>query len=273
MLEPQVDLTHRALELGRASRARVAGVDQHDPRAGGDRPRVAVRDAGPRQRQPQPPQSGQHALAPSELALRVVIRRRTILTARRLAQPRWPRRPRSPSATSRRCARTTSTRRWRCWAPGGRRAVRRPAGADRARRRPRSTSPSCSPRSPTSASRSSTRPRLAAASRCAGGPRGTFAGPGAFQGFAPNGARIEIEGCDVLTVADELIQRNDAYFDSGDVARQLGFLPPAGSRGRGAADPARQPADPAGRARARRAEPSGSPTASGSCAAASRRRR
>jgi hydroxyacylglutathione hydrolase len=60
--------------------------------------------------------------------------------------------------------------------------------------------------------------------------RGTFAGPGMFQGFAPNGARIDIEGCDVLTVADELIQRNDAYFDSGDIVRQLGFLPPAGSK-------------------------------------------
>src|SRR5690242_18027387 len=35
---------------------------------------------------------------------------------------------------------------------------------------------------------------------------GTFAGPGAFQGFAPNGARIEIEGCDVVTVADDLVQ-------------------------------------------------------------------
>src|SRR5690348_4143332 len=30
--------------------------------------------------------------------------------------------------------------------------------------------------------------------------RGTFAGPGTFQGFTPNGARIEIEGCDVLRV-------------------------------------------------------------------------
>jgi glyoxylase-like metal-dependent hydrolase (beta-lactamase superfamily II)/predicted ester cyclase len=60
--------------------------------------------------------------------------------------------------------------------------------------------------------------------------RGTFAGPGRFQGFEPNGARIEIEGCDVVTVADDLIDRNDAYLDSGDIARQLGFLPPVGSR-------------------------------------------
>jgi glyoxylase-like metal-dependent hydrolase (beta-lactamase superfamily II)/predicted ester cyclase len=60
--------------------------------------------------------------------------------------------------------------------------------------------------------------------------RGTFAGPGRFQGFAPNGARLDLEGCDVVTVADDLIQHNDAYLDSGDIARQLGVLPPAGSK-------------------------------------------
>jgi steroid delta-isomerase-like uncharacterized protein len=59
---------------------------------------------------------------------------------------------------------------------------------------------------------------------------GTFAGPGEYEGFTPNGARIELEGCDVLTVADDLIQHNDAYVDTGAVARQLGFLPPAGSK-------------------------------------------
>ncbi len=59
--------------------------------------------------------------------------------------------------------------------------------------------------------------------------RGTFAGPGRFQGFVPNGARVEMEGCDVLTVADGKVQHLDAYLDSGDVARQLGLLPPAGS--------------------------------------------
>ena len=59
--------------------------------------------------------------------------------------------------------------------------------------------------------------------------RGTFAGPGRFQGFEPNGAQAEIEGCDVLGVADGRITRNDAYLDSGDVARQLGFLPATGS--------------------------------------------
>ncbi len=58
---------------------------------------------------------------------------------------------------------------------------------------------------------------------------GTFAGPGTFQGFHPNGARIELEGCDVVTVADDLITHNDAYVDNASIARQLGFLPPAGS--------------------------------------------
>ncbi|HTX47245.1 MAG TPA: ester cyclase [Solirubrobacteraceae bacterium] len=57
----------------------------------------------------------------------------------------------------------------------------------------------------------------------------TFAGPAHFQGFAPTGARAEIEGCDVVTVEDEKITHNEAYFDSGSLARQLGLLPPAAS--------------------------------------------
>lgn len=61
--------------------------------------------------------------------------------------------------------------------------------------------------------------------------RGTFAGPGEYEGFAPNGAQIDIEGCDVLTVSDDLIQHNDAYLDTASIARQLGFLPPTGSAG------------------------------------------
>jgi steroid delta-isomerase-like uncharacterized protein len=61
--------------------------------------------------------------------------------------------------------------------------------------------------------------------------RGTFAGPASFQGFVANGAQLEMEGCDVLTInAEDKIERLDAYLDSGDVARQLGVLPPAGSR-------------------------------------------
>lgn len=57
----------------------------------------------------------------------------------------------------------------------------------------------------------------------------TFAGPGTFEGFVANGARLELEGCDLVTVEDDLIRHNDAFIDSGDIARQLGLLPPAGS--------------------------------------------
>ncbi|HET6866621.1 MAG TPA: MBL fold metallo-hydrolase [Solirubrobacteraceae bacterium] len=60
---------------------------------------------------------------------------------------------------------------------------------------------------------------------------GTFAGPGTFQGFVANGAHLEMEGCDILAFnAEDKLERLDAYLDSGHVARQLGVLPPAGSR-------------------------------------------
>jgi steroid delta-isomerase-like uncharacterized protein len=61
---------------------------------------------------------------------------------------------------------------------------------------------------------------------------GTFAGPGTFQGFVANGAHLEMEGCDVLTFGgdEDKLERLEAYIDSGDVARQLGVLPPSGSR-------------------------------------------
>jgi hydroxyacylglutathione hydrolase len=61
----------------------------------------------------------------------------------------------------------------------------------------------------------------------------TFAGPGRFQGFAPNGQPIAIEGCDVLEVLEDQIVANTAYLDGSEVARQLGFLPPAGSSAEG----------------------------------------
>ncbi|HET9169946.1 MAG TPA: ester cyclase [Actinospica sp.] len=57
----------------------------------------------------------------------------------------------------------------------------------------------------------------------------TFAGPGRFEGFAPNGARIAIEGCDILEVVEDRIVANTAFLDGAEVARQLGLLPPTGS--------------------------------------------
>jgi glyoxylase-like metal-dependent hydrolase (beta-lactamase superfamily II)/predicted ester cyclase len=58
---------------------------------------------------------------------------------------------------------------------------------------------------------------------------GTFAGPGSFNGIAPTGHRMEIEGVDVLSVRDGLIQSNDAFTDTMAVPRQIGMMPPLGS--------------------------------------------
>jgi steroid delta-isomerase-like uncharacterized protein len=58
---------------------------------------------------------------------------------------------------------------------------------------------------------------------------GTFSGSTRFEGLDPNGATVAIQGCDVLTIRDGRIQRNDAYTNAADLARQLGALPPAGS--------------------------------------------
>lgn len=58
---------------------------------------------------------------------------------------------------------------------------------------------------------------------------GTFDGTGRFEGIDPNGARIEVEGCDVLTVRDGRIVENHAYMNGTDLARQIGALPPRGS--------------------------------------------
>ena len=58
---------------------------------------------------------------------------------------------------------------------------------------------------------------------------GTFDGDAKFEGAVATGARIDITGCDVLTVRDGKIQRNDAYMNGAQMARQLGVLPPQGS--------------------------------------------
>ena len=58
---------------------------------------------------------------------------------------------------------------------------------------------------------------------------GTFSGDTAFKGFEPNGARLDLEGCDVLQISDGLIDANDAFSDSMAFARQIGAMPPEGS--------------------------------------------
>lgn len=58
---------------------------------------------------------------------------------------------------------------------------------------------------------------------------GTFSGPARFEGLVATGARVETEGCDMLTIRDELIESNHAYTNGAELARQLGALPASGS--------------------------------------------
>jgi hydroxyacylglutathione hydrolase len=58
---------------------------------------------------------------------------------------------------------------------------------------------------------------------------GTFAGA-PLNGIEPNGARITLEGVDVITVRDGKIVQNDAFLDGMGFARQLGMLPGLGSK-------------------------------------------
>ncbi len=59
--------------------------------------------------------------------------------------------------------------------------------------------------------------------------RGTFTGA-PFQGLQANGAPLFIEGTDVLIVRDGLIAENNAYADGLSIGRQLGLMPPEGSK-------------------------------------------
>ena len=59
---------------------------------------------------------------------------------------------------------------------------------------------------------------------------GTFAGPADFQGMTATGARVSLEGCDVLQIQGGKIIGNSAYTDGAEFARQIGALPEAGSK-------------------------------------------
>lgn len=58
---------------------------------------------------------------------------------------------------------------------------------------------------------------------------GTFDGSARFEGLIPNGERVDVTGCDVLTVRGGKVVHNDAYMNGAEMARQLGALPPQGS--------------------------------------------
>jgi glyoxylase-like metal-dependent hydrolase (beta-lactamase superfamily II)/predicted ester cyclase len=58
--------------------------------------------------------------------------------------------------------------------------------------------------------------------------KATFAGA-PYDGIAPTGSRVILEGCDLLRIADGRIVANDAYVDGMGFARQIGMLPAQGS--------------------------------------------
>ena len=49
-------------------------------------------------------------------------------------------------------------------------------------------------------------------------------------GFAPTGERFRVDGVDLWTMEGGRIARYRAFYDLNDLVRQLGILPPAGSR-------------------------------------------
>jgi predicted ester cyclase len=59
--------------------------------------------------------------------------------------------------------------------------------------------------------------------------RGTFNGDAKFEGMEPNGASVDVEGCDLVTIRDGKLVDNHAYTSGTEMARQLGALPPQGS--------------------------------------------
>ncbi len=60
---------------------------------------------------------------------------------------------------------------------------------------------------------------------------GTMAGPADPPGFAATGRKMRVDGVDLWTMHDGKISRYHAYYDVMDLARQLGIMPPSGSRG------------------------------------------
>lgn len=56
-----------------------------------------------------------------------------------------------------------------------------------------------------------------------------FTGPGTFDGFVHTGARGVVQGFDRLVIREGKIVHLDAYFDTTEMARAIGLMPPAGS--------------------------------------------
>ena len=254
-----------------------AGVDEHDPVARRDRPGVAVRDAGPRQRQAQAPDArrararpgrpracvGRQACAstlecgtmavagrlppPSAEVVRRVLRRadrRDVERAAALLRAGRRRRPARPHAG-------------RC-----RRPRRRAFFAEVVRRLPRLRLRGARPRRPG-------RPRAP----CAGRP--TARSPGrALPGHRAQRRARRDRGRRRAAGPRRADRRATTPTSTASTWRaRSARSPAAGLGGRAADDAAVQRAHPAGAGCIASRRPSRSPTASGSCAAASRRRR
>jgi predicted ester cyclase len=58
---------------------------------------------------------------------------------------------------------------------------------------------------------------------------GTFSGDARFEGMEPNGASVDVQGCDIVTIRDGRMVDNQAYTSGTEIARQLGALPAQGS--------------------------------------------
>jgi steroid delta-isomerase-like uncharacterized protein len=58
---------------------------------------------------------------------------------------------------------------------------------------------------------------------------GTMLGPWEASNFAPTGARIAVEGVDQWTFSGDLMSHYTTYYDSLDMGRQMGIIPPWGS--------------------------------------------
>ena len=59
---------------------------------------------------------------------------------------------------------------------------------------------------------------------------GTMQGPIEPPGFAPTGRRMAVDGVDLWRMRDGRIAHYRAFYDMTELARQLGIMPPAGSR-------------------------------------------
>ena len=222
VLDPQPDLVERALEVGERAGLVRPGVDEHDAVAGRDRPRVAVRDARPRQREPQSPEPGEHALAAPHLPRSGRLAHGAGRYCPGMAAPKDVMTAYFDALADQNLDAIAAA-----WAPDGAMTalgveVVGPAGLRAYWAEFFGAIPDF---------RFEVQDIVADGDQVAvhWAGKGTFAGPNAFQGIEPTFARLDLAGLDLFDLRDGQIVREHAYTDGADFARQVGLLPPAGS--------------------------------------------